>query len=155
MPYQLNGFWGIIISVALFLVVWFFVWLGKIKQKGPFAFDPKGEPGAFEKLLQIYLDIMKFLLGLASGSIVLLVGSSALRESELLPAEFASPLFILAASILYGLLLMVFLTTNYESYRHGTVDYSKFMYTRNLALGFSSLLSFCIGYIWLIYVVTL
>lgn len=119
-----------------------------------FDFDAEGESGEFEKRLTSYIDISKFILGLASGSIVLLVGSSALRKAESLPTYFASPLFLLALSILYGILFMAFLTTNYEAYRHKTYDYTKFKYTRNAALGYSSLFCFCIGYAWLIFIVT-
>ena len=118
-----------------------------------FDFDAQGEKGAFEKFLAVYLDLSKFLLGLASGSIVLLVGSSALRKSEHLPVSFASPLFLLTWSIFYGILFMIFLTTNYEAYRHKTSPYTRFKYTRNVAFGYSSLLCFCIGYIWLIFIV--
>jgi hypothetical protein len=134
--------------------VWLIVWLCKIKEKGPYRFDPLGEAGAFEKLLQTYIDISKFILGLASGSIVLLIGFSSFRESGLLPPSFASPLFLLTASVLYGILLMVLLTLNYESYKHKTADYTKFKYTRNLALGYSSLICFLVGYVWLIFIVT-
>jgi hypothetical protein len=128
--------------------------LGTKGKGSSFEFDARGEPGAFEKLLATYLDILKFVLGLASGSIVLLVGSSTLRKSEHLPTSFASPLFLLTSSILYGILFMIFLTTNYESYRHKTSPYTKFMYTRNLALGYGGLFCFCIGYAWPIFIVT-
>jgi hypothetical protein len=134
--------------------MWLIVWFIKRNEQGPYAFDALGERRAFEKFLQTYIDIMKFILGLASGTIVLLVGSSSFRSSGLLPASFSSPLFLLTASILYGILLMVFLASNYESTRHKTTDYTKFMYTRNLALGYSSLMCFLIGYVWLIFIAT-
>lgn len=150
----INDFYGIIVAASLFFIIWLLVWLSKKSGEGPYSFDALGDTGAFEKLLQIYIDISKFILGLASGSIVLLVGFSSFRQSGHLPSSFASPLFLLTASILFGILLMVFLTMNYESYRHKTLPYTKFMYTRNLALGFSSLMCFCIGYVWLILIVT-
>jgi hypothetical protein len=150
-----TGFCGIVVGVAV-VIMWLLA-LACLVTKGkggPFDFDAQGESGAFEKLLATYLDILKFVLGLASGSIVLLVGSSALRKSEHLPSSFASPLFLLTMSILYGIFCMVLLTGNYEAYRHKTSPYTRFKYTRNLALGYSSLSCFCIGYVWLIFIVT-
>ena len=149
----ISKFSGIFVSVTLFFFVWLIVWLSKKNKIGPFKFDPPGQKGDFEKFLQTYTDIAKFVIGLASGSIVLLVGSSSFRQSGQLPSSFASPLFILTASILYGIFFMVFITLNYEAYRH-KVDYTMFMYTRNLALDLSSLLCFIIGYIWLVFIVT-
>jgi len=154
MSFIIRKFIGIIISAGLFLLIWLIVEVCKRKEKGPYNFDALGQAGAFEKFLQTYIDIMKFILGLASGSIVLLIGFSSFRKSGLLPASFAPPLFLLTASILYGILLMVLLAINYESYCHKTKPYTKFMYTRNLALGYSSLMCFLIGYVWLILIVT-
>ncbi len=94
------------------------------------------------------------MIGLASGSVVLLIGSSAFRASAHLPESFASPLFLLVLSIVYGIVFMVCLTLNYEQYRHRGNSYSRFKYTRNQALGFGGLVCFCSGYGWLIFVVT-
>jgi len=116
-----------------------------------FDFDAGGEKAAFEKFLAMYLDIAKLVISLASGSIVLLAGSSAFRSQANLPSFLASPLFLLAESILYGILFMVFLTIDYEGYRHSpTGYYTRFRYSRNEALGFSGF--FC--FLWLIVVVT-
>lgn len=125
------GICGIVVGVAVFGIMWLFFWL--VRNEDSFDFDAQGQSGEFEKRLAIYFDIFKLVLGLAAGSIVLLVGSSALRQSEHLPTPFASPLFLLTLSILYGILCMVFLATNYESYRHGTSPYTRFMYSRNQA----------------------
>jgi hypothetical protein len=149
-----TGFCGLVVGVAVLVILWLVAYLKLGRRGNLFDFDAGGEPGEFEKRLTTYLDISKFILGLASGSIVLLVGSSALRKSELLPPSFASPLFLLALCILYGILFMAFLTANYEAYRHKTSDYTIFKYTRNLALGYGSLFCFCIGYAWLIFIVT-
>ena len=149
-----TGFYGIVVGAAVLVIMWLLACFGTKGKGSSFEFDARGESGAFEKLLATYLDILKFVLGLASGSIVLLVGSSALRKSEHLPSSFASPLFLLTVSILYGILFMVFLTTNYEAYRHKTSPYTRFKYIRNLALGYGSLFCFCIGYAWLIFIVT-
>lgn len=119
-----------------------------------FNFEPPGEKGAFEKWLANYFYIAKIIIGLASGSIVLLVGSASFRSTGLLPASFASPLCLLGMSILYAVFFMVFEMLNYEDYRHGTRPYSRFKYSRNLGLGFGGLVSFCVGYMWLIFIVT-
>ncbi|SRR6266702_4636052 len=117
-------------------------------------FDAGGEGGAFEKLLATYLDLTKFVLGLAAGSVVLLVGSSAFRPEGRLLSSFASPLFLLAMSIFYGILFMVRLTTHYEAYRHETAPYTRFKYTINQACGYGSLVCFLVDYCWLIFIVT-
>jgi hypothetical protein len=151
-----TGFYGIAVGVVVLAIVWLLAWW-RLKSKGSsFDFDSLGEKGAFEKLHTIYLDIAKFVLGLAAGSIVLLVGSSALHAAKHLPSSFASPLFLLALSILYGILFMVFLTIDYEGYRHhpNSSSYPPFKYARNQALGFGSVFCFCVGYVWLIVIVT-
>src|ERR1700693_5344918 len=75
------GFPGVATTVGLFALVWliiFFTSKGK-----PVVFDPGGKHGEFGKrLLPMYLDITKFVLGLAAGSIVLLVGSLNFNQSN-------------------------------------------------------------------------
>jgi hypothetical protein len=148
------GFSGIAVGVATLVIMWIIAYLGTSGTS--FDFDPQGETGAFEKLLAIYLDLSKSIIGLAAGSIVLLVGSSAFRSSGRLPESFASPLFLLGLSIIWGILFMMFLALNYEDYRHhpNSPSYTRFRYARNQALGFAELLCFCIGYTWLIFAVT-
>ncbi len=149
---QFSGLYGILLGTGLFSVTWLLVWLAL---KGTeFVFDAKDEKGSFEPLLSNYLDIAKFVLGLASGSIVLLVGTATFRPAGHLLASFAAPLFLLALSILFGLLFMASTTLNYEAYRHKTKPYTRFKYARNLALGFSCLSCFGVGYVWLIVIVT-
>jgi uncharacterized Tic20 family protein len=133
-----SGFYGILLGVLIpaSLGGWF-AW--KLKGRSPFNFDPEGKEGAFEKILSIYLDILKFVLGLSSGSIVLLAGSSAFRAEGKLPPYFASPLFLLLLSIIYGVICMIFLTANYEGSRHKTTNYTLFKYARNLSFGYGSI----------------
>lgn|ERR1700683_493646 len=106
---------------------------------------------SFEKILLVYLDIAKFILGLAAGGIVLVIGSSTFGQSKALPSGYASPLFLLAMSILYGIVFMPFLALNYESVSNRTSEYTRWQYIWNRALGYSSLACFCIGYGWLIF----
>jgi zinc transporter ZupT len=96
-------------------------------------------------------DITKFVLGLAAGSIVLLVGSLNFNQANgrsLKP--FASPLFLVAMSIIYGVLFMILIALNYEYHLHHPNSYTRFQYTRNQSLGFGALVCFCISYMWLI-----
>jgi zinc transporter ZupT len=147
------GFPGIATAVGLFALIWLGVYL---KCKGhPVVFDPGGKHGEFGKrLLPMYLDITKAVLGLAAGSIVLLVGAMNFNPSSTRSLKsFASPLFLVAMSIIYGVFFMILLALNYEHHLHHPHDprsYTLFQYTRNQSLGFSALLCFCISYIWLI-----
>lgn len=88
--FQFPGLYGIVVGICLLLLLGLLTWLltppkGKTSLRerllsNPlFEFDVKGEPGSFLPLFSIYLDIAKFILGLASGSIALLVGSTAFR----------------------------------------------------------------------------
>jgi zinc transporter ZupT len=144
------GFPGVATAVGLFLLIWIIIYLTTRSQ--PVVFDPGGKHGEFGKrLLPMYLDITKFVLGLAAGSIVLLVGSLNFNQSNghsLKP--FASPLFLVAMSIIYGVLFMILLALNYEHHLHHPNSYTRFQFTRNQSLGFGALVCFCISYIWLI-----
>jgi hypothetical protein len=151
MPFP--GFPGVATALALFALIWLAVFLST--RSAPVVFDPGGQHGEFGKmLLPTYLDIAKFVLGLAAGSIVLLVGSLNFSQSHVRTlAAFASPLFLVAMSIIYGVLFMILLVFNYEYHLHHPNDpgsYSRFAYTRNQSLGFSALACFCISYIRLI-----
>jgi hypothetical protein len=66
---------------------------------GPFYLDSKGKPGGFEPFLTKYLRLGELIVGLATGSIVLLIGSSALHgQSGILPWYYTSPLLLLAVA---------------------------------------------------------
>jgi hypothetical protein len=147
------GLPGIATAVGLSAVIWLIICLKSRRE--PVAFDPGGKHGEFGKrLLPMYLDITKFVLGLAAGSIVVLVGSLNFGQpSGRSLKPFASPLFLVAMSIIYGVLFMILLALNYEHHLHHPNDprsYTRFKYTRNQSLGFGALVCFCISYIWLI-----
>jgi len=151
------GLPGITTAAAVFALIWPAVFL-RTKNE-PIVFDPGGKHGEFgERLLPMYLDIAKFVLGLAAGSLVLLVGSLNMTQSNARPLKsFASPLFLVAMSIIYGVLFMILLVFNYEYHLHHPNDsrsYTRFKYTRNQSLGFSALACFCISYVWLIVAAT-
>jgi hypothetical protein len=116
--------------------------------------DPKGKPGAFEPLLAKYIRAAEFVIGLASGSIVLLVGSSFLHKPRgHLPWIFASPLLLLGWSVVCGVFFIVWLIFSYEEYQHGNPHTDK-VYTISETLGFGSLACFCLGYVLLIFLIT-
>ncbi|SRR6266576_463477 len=123
--------------------------LRSLKQSHYYNLDPKGEPRGFELFLDKYIRAAEFIIGLATGSIVLLVGSSTLHGQGRLPWFYASPLMLLAWSVIFGIGFIVWLIFEYEEYRH-TGKHSAWAYTLSESLVFSSLLCFCAGYVWLI-----
>jgi hypothetical protein len=145
------GFSGLVVGGAMLPALWSVSYA--LKEYEAFNLDPEGKPGAFEPLLAKYIRAAEFLVGLATGSIVLLVGSSAFRAGGHLPWVFASPLILLAFCAVYGILFMVLLVLNYENVQHGNL-HTKLEYSRSEALGFGSLSCFCIGYLWLILAIT-
>jgi hypothetical protein len=97
------GFWGIVTASGVFSLIGAISYLMR-RKPGFYNLDPRGEPGAFEPLLQKYLHLAEFMIGLATGSIVLLIGSSIFHGKDgHLPSFYASPLLVLAASVFLGL----------------------------------------------------
>lgn len=124
------------------------------KRYSAFTFEPGGKAGAFEPVLTRYLRLAEFVIGLASGSIVLLVGSSVFKgNSGHLPWYYASPLLLLSASVLFGFTFMLWIQFWYEQFQHG-VPYHRWAYSITKTLGFCSATYFCVGYIWLVFIVT-
>jgi len=151
---QFSGFYGALIGLFSFPVLWWIIYA--LIPKGPFDMDTDGEKGTFIPLLTMYVDITKFVIGLASTSIALLVGSSIYHTSGTsgsLLLSFVSPLFLLAFSIIWGVCFMPFIALDYEAYRHNEKPYTRAKYSRNQALGFSSLICFALGYIYLILII--
>lgn len=142
-----TGWEGIASSLALFCLVWVLVLL-KTPEKN-FTFERNA--GDFEKFMAVYLDIAKFTLTLAGGGIVLVVSSTALGPGKKLPPNYASPLLVLAMSIFYGILFMPSLVLDYEGFKQNIKKYDRPAYIKNQTLGFSALVSFCLGYGWLIF----
>ena len=143
---------GLILGPTIF----FFVGAGSYftKEFERYNLEPGDIKGAFEPFLVKYLRVAEFIIGLATGSIVLLVGSSALHGSTgHLPWFYATPLVMLGWCVLFGLGFMVWLILNYEEHQHGN-PHTKRGYALSETLGFSSLACFCVGYFWLITSVT-
>lgn len=146
------GFTGLMAGPAIIALL--AVQRYRAKEHQSYNLDPKGEAGAFEPLLAKYVRAAEFVITLASGSIVLLAGSSFLHNpGGHLPWVFASPLLLLGWSIVFGVAFMVWLIFSYEEYQHGNPHTAK-VYTVSEALGFGSLACFCAGYILLIFLIT-
>jgi hypothetical protein len=145
-----NGWQGVVVGLLVLVISWTIVSKRIAKDYVP-RFDEKDR--SFETLLTIYLDVTKFIVGLAAGGIVLVVGSFALQHDCRSNRDFAAPLLLLAMSIIYGLLFMPLLVLNYESFKLGK-GHARRQYIRNRVLAYSGLSCFCIGYTWLIFVAT-
>lgn len=118
-----------------------------------FTFEPRGV-GSFEPILSRNFRLAEFTISLASGSVVLLVGSSVFRgNGGRLPWYFASPLLVLSACVLFAVGFMIWIQFWYEQFQHG-IEYKRYAYSVTKTLGFSSAICFCVGYIWLIIAAT-
>jgi hypothetical protein len=146
------GTWGLLIAFAAFPVLWTLIRFTIAREPGSRKLDPQGTWNAFEPFLAKYLRIGEFIVGLAAGSIVLLLGSSVLRgNGGNLPSYFASPLLLLGCCVGYGIAFMVWLTYHYEDYQHNSTIHTRPAYVFSLTLGFSAFACFFIGYAWLIF----
>lgn len=95
MWHPFAGFAGLLVGPLLVAAVWCASYF--TKEHESYNIDPQGRPGAFEPLITKYIRASEFIIGLATGSIVLLVGSSALHaQGGHLPWFYASPLLMLA-----------------------------------------------------------
>lgn len=150
MCHPFPGFSGNVVGVFLAGLMW---WLVSKRTPKAESFCVERQPGEFKEILTFYLQIGGILVTLASGSLVFLVGSSLFKNGQL-SWLLASPLFLLAQAVLYVILFMVFMTLNYEHFKHDRSTYTRPKYVRNQALGFAGVLCFCAGYLWLIFVLT-
>jgi hypothetical protein len=152
MWHPFPGFTGAVTGPTILAIIWTARYF--TKEFEVYDLDPKGTPGTFEPLLVKYIRAAEFVIGLATGSIILLVGSSALHaQGGRLPWFYASPLLLLGWSVIFGVAFVVWLIFSYEEYQHGN-KHTKFVYSTSEALGFGSLGCFCLGYIVLIFMVT-
>jgi hypothetical protein len=92
MWHPFPGFSGLMLGPALFGAIGACSYFTKIHEA--YDLDPQGVKGAFEPFLAKYIRMAEFMIGLATGSIVLLVGSSALHgQGGRLPWFYASRYF--------------------------------------------------------------
>ena len=147
-----NGFLGVIVGLATPLALW--VLFYSTKSGNSYSFDIANAPGSFEPYLAKYLKIAETLIGLASGSIVLLVGSLAIHgQSGTLSSSYASALFMFVFTVLYGLVYSVWIVRRYEDSQHDG-SLTRAAYALCETFGFSALCCFVAGYVWLIFSIT-
>src|SRR5947209_13502376 len=90
MVHLFPGSNGLFVGLAIFPLIW--VPIYSTRKHEAYNLDPQGKWGAFEPFLAKYLRVSEFIIGLATGSIVLLVGSSALHGPiGKVPSEYSSP----------------------------------------------------------------
>src|SRR5205823_3712848 len=107
-------------ATALVILIGVFLMSYGAKRFDRYNLDPQGRAGAFEPFLARYIRTAEFIVGLATGSIVLLVGSSALHgQTGHLPSTYTSPLLLLAFCVVYAIAFMVWLIFHYEDHQHG------------------------------------
>ena len=151
MAHFFPGFSGTVCVVAIGVVVWI---QRRISKKfSTYHLGPGGSAKEYEPILVRYIRFAEFMISLATGSIVLIVGSSALHgQGGHLSWFYASPLLLLGGSVIYGLLFMAAQLVTMEEALHGN-PHTAFSYALNETLGYSSLICFLTGYIWLVYAV--
>lgn len=152
MWHPFPGFSGSLASVGGFCAMWIF--RRAVKKHPAYNLGPGGDPYKYEPIMNRYIRLSEFMIGAASGSIVLIVGSSALHgNGGKLAWFYASPLLLIAASVVNGIAFMACRVLTYENVLHGN-PHTATNYALNEALGFSALICFVVGYIWLILAVT-
>ena len=152
MWHPFPGFSGRVASMSILCTMWIF--RRSVKKYPTYHLGPGGDPHAYEPIMNRYIRLSEFMIGAASGSIVLIVGSSALHgNGGKLAWFYASPLLLIAASVVYGIAFMACQVLTYEEALHGN-PHTASSYALNETLGFSALICFVVGYIWLIIAVT-
>jgi hypothetical protein len=152
MSHPYSGFSGSLASVGIGFLIWF----NRRREKTAEAYNlgPGGNPKEYEPILARYIRLAEFVIGLAAGSIVLIVGSSALHgQGGHLPWFYASPLILIASSVVYGIGFMALQLVTMEEVLHGN-PHTAFTYSLNETLGYSCLACFLLGYLWLVIAVT-
>ena len=151
-PTSSPGFSHLVTAAVILLVAWVLAYFGK---KYPaYNLDPQGVPGTFEPIMARYLRIAEYIIGINTGSIVLIVGSSALHgQSGHLPWVYASPLMLLGCSVIYGVIFMACLIMTDKTFNTATRIRTSGTLSAE-TFGFSSLGCFCAGYIFLVVLVT-
>jgi hypothetical protein len=152
MPHLPPGTSGLAVAVAVGVVVWL-VTRKTIDSSYSFTFEHGNPPQSFEPRLAGYMRCTETLIGLATGSIVLLAGSSVFRSGGRLPWIYASPLVLMGFSVIYGVFFLGIMNFFYEGFLHNRNSYAAWKYRLVNVAGFSALFTFAVGYIWLAFAV--
>lgn len=153
--FSLPGVPGIVVGILIFVACYALATLA-IKPLGKgvgYKIDHSGAR-SFEPGITRYVRLVEFQIGLATGSIVLLGGSSFLHPADNLtvghlPKSYGSPLVLLAMSVVLSLLFIAIFIYSYEESLHDPNFYGHHVYRLVTALGFSGLFCFAVGYVWL------
>lgn len=145
-PHLVAGTGGLLTAIVIFLTC--LVAAYKTTSPGEYTFEPRGQ-GSFELRSGNYARLVEIIIGLATGSIVLLAGSSIFRSGGRLPWFYGSPLVLLAMSVIYALTFLALLVRAYENFLHDDRSYTRSAHVFNVSLGFASLICFAVGYLWL------
>jgi hypothetical protein len=125
------GFAGIVTGLGRFAVRRLIVFLGT--KGSSFTFDPGGNDGEFAKLCFRSTWRLQNWTWFGAGSMVFCwFGSSNFGSSNARSLKsFASPLFLVAMSIIYGVLFAIFLVLNCENHRNhpNSNCHTRFKYT--------------------------
>lgn len=153
MPHLFPGFSGFITSIVIGAGCWE---LNRRLKEDVDSYDlGPGSAAAYKPIMHRYLRLAEFMIGAASGSIVLIVGSSALHgQGVKLNWFYASPLILIAFSVVYGVGFMACQILTWEEALHNGNKQTPNRFALDQALGFSSLLCFIFGYIWLVFSAT-
>lgn len=141
-----SGVCGLWAAIGIF--VFFCVCASIAIPKGKYTFEREGQ-GSFEPSLERYFRLTEFIVGLATGTIVLLTGTSIFHSSGRLPQPYGSPMMLVAMSIVWLILFVSCTTFFYEDSKYHPENYTHIRYRLIQAFGFSGLLCFALGYVWL------
>jgi hypothetical protein len=142
----LPGVPGLLTACGILLVVYCVACFAI--RRGTYTHERNG-PSTFEVSLARYTHLTEFIVGLAVGSIVLLAGSSIYHTNGKLPPLYGSPLVLLATSVALLVAFISFTTFFYEDWLYHPTNQTHIRYRLSVALGFSGLLCFVAGYVWL------
>jgi hypothetical protein len=143
---SISGVGGLVVSVGAFIV--FFIVECFTIPPGSYTFEPPNlGPGSFEPTLNRYQRLTEFIVGLATGSIVLLAGTSIFHADGRLPQLYGPALVLLAMSIVWLVLFISCTTFFYEDWKHHPEIYKHWRYRLIVTFGFSGLVSFALGYL--------
>lgn len=143
---------GSVTAVAVGGMLW--VYRRGVKEYPQYKLSATGDPRDYEPIMNKYIRLAEFLIGISTGSVVLIIGSSALHGQGIrLPWFYASPLILMASSVIYGMTFMACQILTWEEVINGN-PHSASLYALNETFGFSGLLTFLIGYVWLIIAAT-
>src|SRR6266436_2475655 len=142
---------------SVLATIWLVTWLGL--RGSNYLLNPKGEPRAFEPHITRYQDFGKLLIVMATASLAFLInflinlpspGSTRNAYSLALEKYSGMAITFLCVSALFTLVFMLTQTYIYEAHCHGG-SYPAWLYSLQLAIGYSAVIWFAFAYGYLAY----